>query len=414
MDAPHSESTTLDDPRPLAGIRVLAVENFLAGPFASMWLADAGAEVVKVEHPRSGDPFRSASPVRADAEGKPQGLSFLRANRNKRSLTLDLKSDAGKRLFKQLAEQADIVLENFRPGVMDELGLGWTTLRELNPRLIYVAVSGFGHRDVKESPYSDYPAFDIVAQALSGLMYRPERADDKPKYLGFSLGDIQAGIVAAQGALLALLQRARTGRGQKVDISLYDTSLVLNEISIAMYSVFKQKPKPGLQAITAPFGAYRATDGYLVIAVVGEPIWQRFCTAIGQPALVNDARFGDGVTRHANLAALNEFIISWLATRTRHAAVQALLACEVPASVVNDVDDLFDCPHIAARAMLCSLEDPVWGTVQVPANPITMSGVPAITPTHPPRLGQHTAEILDRWLGLGPDEITSLRSRQII
>ncbi len=405
---------TVDDQRPLAGTRVLAVENFLAGPFASMWLADAGAEVVKVEHPRLGDPYRGMSPQRADANGKSYGLSFLRANRNKRSLTLDLKSEAGKQLFKRLAVEADIVLENFRPGVMDELGLGWATLQKLNPRLIYVAVSGFGHHDVKPSPYSDYPAFDIVAQALSGLMYRPERADDKPTYLGFSLGDIQAGIVAAQGALLALLQRARTGRGQKVDVSLYDTSLVLNEISVAMYSVFKQRPQPGLHAVTAPFGAYRAADGYIVIAVVGEIIWQRFCTAIGQPALVGDARFRDGATRHANLEALNNFIVAWLATRTRHDAVQTLLAHEVPASVVNDADDLFDCPHIAAREMLCALEDPVWGTVQIPANPIVMSGAPAVPPTHPPRLGQHTDEVLRGWLDLPPAEISALRAQQII
>ncbi|MCC6197859.1 MAG: CoA transferase, partial [Burkholderiales bacterium] len=159
------------DPLPLAGVRVLAVENFLAGPFATMWLGDAGADVVKIEEPKTGDQARSSSPVRTDEGGRSHGLTFLRANRNKRSVTLDLKTDDGKAIFRQLAAKADIVLENLRPGVMDGLGLGWSALREANPRLIYVAVSGFGHRDVKPSPYTDNPAFDIIGQAMSGLMY---------------------------------------------------------------------------------------------------------------------------------------------------------------------------------------------------------------------------------------------------
>jgi formyl-CoA transferase len=402
------------DPLPLAGIRVLAVENFVAGPFASMWLGDAGAEVVKVEEPGRGDQSRNTSPLRADEDGKLQGLSFLRSNRNKRSVTLDLKSDEGKRIFRELAARADILIENLRPGVMDQLGLGWSALREANPRLIYVAVSGFGHKDTKPSPYTDYPAFDIVAQALSGLMYRPERSGDRPTYLGFSLSDIQAGIVAAQGALLALLQRARTGKGQKVDVSLYDASLVLNEISVAMYSVFQQRPKPGVHAVTAPFGAYKTADGYIVIAVLGEPIWRRFCDAIGMPGLVGDERFRDGVTRQANLSALNGYIQPWLDTRTRGEAVQTLLAAGVPASMVNDVDDIFDCPHVAAREMLVKLDDPVWGTVQVPANPIKMSGAPEFPLGHPPRLGQHTEEILTDWLGLDAAEVASLRARKVV
>ncbi|RZL91608.1 MAG: CoA transferase [Variovorax sp.] len=400
--------------RPLDGVRVLAVENFIAGPLASMWLADAGAEVVKIEEPGKGDHSRSTSPVRPDEDGQLQGLSFLRSNRNKRSVTLDLKSEEGKRVFRQLAMETDIVLENLRPGVMDHLGLGWAVLNELNPRLIYVAVSGFGHADVKPSPYSERPAFDIVAQALSGLMYRPERSGDRPIYLGVSLGDIQAGIVAAQGALLALLQRGRTGKGQKVDISLYDAALVVNEISVAMYSAFQKKAKPGVHAVTAPFGAYKAADGYIVIAVLGEHVWRRFAQAIGQPELIDEERFCDGVTRQANLAALDAVIQPWLSTRTRAEAVRDLLAHGVPASTVNDVDDIFDCPHVAARDMLVKLEDPVWGTVQVPGNPIKMSGVPDIPVGHPPRLGEHTEDVLARWIGLDTTAVEALRSQGVV
>lgn len=402
------------DPLPLSGVRVLAVENFLAGPFATMWLGDAGAEIVKIEEPTAGDSGRSSSPVRVDAQGRSHGLLFLRTNRNKRSVTLDLKSDDGKRIFKALAAKADIVLENLRPGVMDGLGLGWSALREVNPRLIYVAVSGFGHRDVKPSPYTDYPAFDIVGQAMSGLMYRPEREGDRPTYLGFSAADVEVGILAAQGALLALLQRERTGKGQKVDVSMYDACLALNEISVAMYSVFRKKAPPGVHAVVAPFGVFKTSDGYVVIAVLGERVWQRFCAAIGKPELVADERFRDGTTRYANRTALAELIDPWLAARTRKEVVEHLVEHGVPASLVNDVEDLFECPHVAAREMLVTLDDPVWGEVQVAGNPIKMTGVPAIPLAHPPKLGEHTEAVLGEWLGLDAAEVSALKSTRVV
>jgi len=408
MNQPHQQM------RPLAGMRVLAVENFIAGPFASMWLADWGAEVVKVEEPGKGDHSRSTSPLRPDDSGTPQSLSFLRSNRNKRSITLNLKSDDGKRVFRELAAQADIVLENLRPGVMDKLGLGWAQLSALNPRLIYVAISGYGHGDVKPSPYTEHPAFDIVAQARSGLMYRPERSGERPIYLGVSLGDIQAGIVAAQGALLALLSRGRTGQGQKVDISLYDATMVLNELPLAMFSVFQEKYPPGAHALTAPFGTYKAADGYIVIAVLGEHVWRRFCDAIGQPALAGDERFQDGLARRSHMAQLDAVIQPWVAARSRADAVQALLEHGVPASVVNDVDDVLQCPHVAARDMLVQLQDPVWGTVQVPGNPVKMSAMPDIPLQPAPRLGEHTDEVLAGWLGLSAAEVQALRERKVV
>jgi formyl-CoA transferase len=402
----------VNEGRPLDGIRVLAVENFVAAPIATMWLADAGAEVVKIEEPGKGDQSRAMAPYRPDESGKQQGLSFVRTNRNKRSVTLDLKSEDGKRVFRELAAQADMVVENLRPGVMDGLGLGWSALSALNPRLIYVAISGFGHRDTLPSPYTDHPAFDIVAQAMTGLMYRPQRPDDAPIYMGFSLADIQAGMVASQGALLALVQRGRTGKGQKVDVSLYDAALVMNELPVTLYSATGQKAKPGVHAVTAPFGAYKTADGYIVIAVLGEPIWRRFAQAIVMPQLVEDARFADGVKRNTNLAALNECIAPWLAARTRRQAVDALVAAGVPASVVNDVEDIFECPHLAAREMLVTLADPVWGEVQVPGNPIKLSAVPSIPTEPPPRLGEHNADVLGRWLGYAESDVAALRPRK--
>jgi CoA:oxalate CoA-transferase len=400
--------------RPLAGVRVLAVENFLAGPFASMWLADAGAEVIKIESREGGDFSRSTSPVRSDEQGKSRGISFLRSNRNKKSVTLDLKNEEGKQLFKELALHADIVIENLRPNVMDRLGLGYAALQKVNPRLIYAAISGFGHDDVLPSPYADHPAFDIIGQALSGLMYRPERSDDRPTYLGFSLADIEGGILAAYGVMLALYQREQTGKGKKIDISLYDASLILNEISITMYSALKQQAKPGVHAVTAPFGTYRAKDGFIVIAVLGEHIWERFCHAIGRPELTRDARFVDGVARRANVIELNGYIDAWLSSLTRTQAIDILRAGDVPASLVQDIEDVFDCPHVAARNMLMTLDDPVWGQVKVAGNPIKMSDVPEADCHLPPELGQHTDSVLSQWLGRTDSDIARLRQQNVI
>jgi len=400
--------------RPLAGIRVLAVENFVASPFASMWLADAGAEVVKVETPQGGDLARTAGPVREAPDGSRQSLGFLRANRNKKSVTLDLKQAEGKALFTQLVARADVLLENLRPGVMDRLGVGYRDLCAQHPRLIYVAVSGFGHADVLPSPYTDHPAFDIIGQALSGLMHRPERQGDRPTYLGFSLTDLQAGILAAQGTLLALFQRERTGRGKKVDISLYDASVVQNEISVTMYSAFGTPAPPGLHAVTAPFGVFAARDGYIVIAVLGEHIWERFCRVIEMPSLLEDPRFADGMRRAANRDALTTVIESWLATRTRTQAIAQLQAGEVPAAMVQDAADLFHCPHLAARQMLKTLQDPAWGTVQVVGNPIKMSDVPEPDIKPPPRLGEHTNDVLRDWLHIDAQQLADLRVRKVI
>ncbi|MGE4239062.1 CaiB/BaiF CoA transferase family protein [Ramlibacter sp.] len=400
--------------RPLAGVRVLAIENFVAGPFASMWLADAGAEVVKIERRDGGDFSRALTPTRTDDEGRDRSLAFLRTNRNKKSVTLDLKHAEGKRVFKELAAQADVLIENLRPGVMDELGLGWPVLSALNPRLVYVAISGFGHDDILPSPYTQRPAFDIVGQAMSGLMHRAEREHDRPVYLGFSLADIEAGILGAYGAMLALFQRHVTGKGKMVDISLYDACVALNEVSVAMYSATRKPAKPGVHPVTAPFGTYRASDGDIVIAVVGEPTWERFCIALGRRDLLEDERFKDGISRRRNIEALDANIAPWLSARTREEAVDALTAVGVPASLVNTEADLFDCPHVAARNMILTLNDPAWGPVQVAGNPVKLSGVPEAATGLPPTLGEHTDDVLRQWLGTSDERIAALRGSRVI
>ena len=399
-----------EDDQPLAGLRVLAVENFIAGPFCSMWLGDAGAEVVKIETPDGGDYSRATSPRKVGADGIERGLSFLRSNRNKKSVTLDLKSPSGRDVFLQLVAKADVLVENLRPGVMEKLGCGWDVLHALNPRLVYVAISGFGHIDVMPSPFSDRPAFDVMGQALAGLMNRPERQGDKPVYLGFSLADIQGGILGAYGAMLALFQRGTSGVGRKVDISLYDACLALNEISVTMFSVTRERTKPGVHAVSAPFGSYKAADGYIVIAVLGEHIWERFCNSMGRPDLLLDEGFKDGVSRQRNLERLDQCINHWLSGLTRAEAVATLLANGVPASTVNDIDDIFECPHVAARKMLVPLDDPSWGQVTVAGNPVKLSGVPERKPSHPPDLGTHTEEVLQGWLGADEKQVADWRA----
>lgn len=400
--------------RPLDGLKVLAIENFIAGPFASMWLADAGAEVVKVERPDGGDFAREVGPWRDDSEGQKRSLGLLRSNRNKKSICLDLKHPDGHRIFKDLIKSADVLVENLRPDALTKLNLSYKTLREINPRLIYLGISGFGHDDILKSPLSDKPAFDVIGQAMSGLMMRPATADIAPVYLGFSLADIVAGMVGAYGVTLALIQRGITGRGQKVDVSLYDSCVVLNELSVALFGVSGKSSPPGLHALSAPFGAYRARDGFIVIAVLGEHIWERFCSAIGQPALVSDPRFADGMARGRNLTVLNEIIDGWLGSQSRSDALSCLDRHGVPASAVQDVADLFSCEHLSSRKMLLDMDDPAWGRIKVVGNPVKMSDTPDLSPRSAPALGQDTDDVLKRWINLDSGSIDRLRCQGVV
>jgi len=373
-----------------------------------MMLADMGAEVIKIEQPGVGDPARNLPPFRG--ENNDRSLAILRANRNKKSLTLDLKKPEGLEVFYKLAATADVLFENLRPDALQKLGVTFEKLREVNPRLIYTSVSGFGHDDVMPGPYADWPAFDIIGQALSGLMFRPENAGEKPVYLGFPLIDIYTSTVAVCGTLQALLHRAITGEGQRVDISLYDTSIVLNELSVTIQSALGKRPSPGLHALTAPFGAFKTPDGYIAIAVLGEKIWQRFCEVIGRRDLLADPDLKGGIDRHRQAARLEAVIEQWLADKTTDEACAILRDAGVPASPVRDVDQLADCPQAKAREMLMEIVDPAWGTIRVPGNPMKLSAAPKPDNRTPPDLGQHTDELLQELVALDAAEIASLRA----
>jgi CoA:oxalate CoA-transferase len=399
----------------LEGIRVLSLECFIAGPTASMWLADMGAEVIKIEQAGSGDPSRSLEPFKENGERR--SLALLRANRNKKSLSLNLKSAEGKALFEKLLETADVVIDNLRPDALEKLGFTWQRMQKANPRLIYTSISGFGRADMSSGPYQDWPAFDIVGQAMAGLMQRPERSTTDPSYLGFPLADIQVGIVAVTGTLQALFQRTRTGLGQRVDVAMYDTALVMNELAMILNTSLGVVPAPGLHALSFPFGSYKARDGFIVIAVLGEKIWKiwdRFCKAIGRPELGCDPRLQSGVARNEHAGWLNPIIREWLADQPRDEAVAHLIAAGVPAAPVQDVDDIANCPQVAARDMLIEIDDPAWGPTRVLGQPIKTTGSPPPRRDAPPKLGEHTNALLQELLGLGEAEVEGLRTRGVV
>ena len=400
--------------RALTGLRVLALENFIAGPYATMLMADAGAEVVKVEPPRGGDQARSVPPSKPTADGEPRSIAFLRANRNKKSITLDLKTESGRAVFRELASRADVLLENLRPDALSRLGLDYPTLRHVNPRLVYVSITGFGQTDLLPSSLCDRPAFDIVAQAMGGLMWRPERDADRPAYLGFPLADVYAATLAYAGTLQALLQRAVTGEGQHVDIALFDGALALNELSIAMYGISGRPAPSGIHALAAPFGSFRSRDGYVVIAVLGERVWEKFCAAIGRDDLLQRDDLRDGIRRHEHADELRELIERWLAGRGQDEAVAHLNARGVPCAPVQDVDEVYRSPQATERSMLQPLADPAWGEVTLAGNPIKTTGTPDIPPRPAPALGEHTAEILSGWVAMDPQTQQALRSRGVI
>lgn len=380
--------------KPLEGIRILAVDQYLAGPWGSSLLGDFGAEVIKVEAPW-GDANRSAQPVQG--EGGEMSYAFGRVNRNKNSIVLKLNEPEDRDKFLKLAETADVVWENFRPGVFDRLGLGWETLHELNPGLIYASISGFGHTDLLESPLYDRVAFDIVAQALSGLMTRPGFEGLPPLYLGMPLADTLAGTWAAFGVVLALQARnINGGLGQRVDIAMYDVMIALNEQAISYYSRFGKEPPRGASPTNAPYGVFECKDGWFVVGVPGNAMFNRFCEAIDAPDMLEDPRLATGVLRSEHRdSVLKPRITAWAADLTGAEASAILNAAGIPAARVQTVADLFKDPHVEARKMLITLEDPILGTFQVAGNPIKLGDLTEVAANPAPVLGRDQ----ERYLG---------------
>ncbi len=401
--------------KPLDGVKVLAFEIQVAGPYCTMMLADQGADVIKVERPEGGDTARGGAPRVKNDKGESQSGYFLRFNRNKRSVTLNLKSDEGRRLFGDLAARSDVLVENFRPGLLDEMGIGYKALSERNPGLIYACISGFGSMDGYLGPYSKRPAYDIVAQAMGGLMNTCGQADGPPTWLGVALGDIVSGMNAAYAIMVALYQRTQTGRGQYIDISMYDTIIGLAERSVTAYSLTKHVLQRGREPYMAPWGPFECQDGYIGVIVATEGDWAKFCQAIERPDLVGRDGATSGPDRAENMSGwLGDIIRAWFQAQTKSGATSKLLGVGLPIGPVQNAQEIFDDPQVAARQLMIEVPDPVLGSVKLVGPVAKLSGSPRPRTDAAPMLGEHNAEVLMEMLGYTREQVGRLEEDGVI
>jgi len=391
---------------PLAGIRVVEIGNYMAGPYCGMQLADLGADVVKVEHPKAGDLARLLEPLASGESG-----NFARLNRDKRSLAIDLKRDEGREVFKRLAARSDVVVENLRPGTMDDLGLSPAALVQANPRLVYVAVTGWG----LDGPYADRPALDIIVQGQSGLMSITGEENGAPVKVGVSIADLTAALYATIATLAALRARERDGRGQLVDISMFESAVSLAVWEAGVYFGSGEVPRAAGSAhkLVAPYQAVAASDRHFIVGATTPPNWTAFCRVVGLGPLETDPRFADANARRRNRDALVEAIER--VTRTKPAAhwLALLRKVGVPCGEIADYADVFNDQHLLARKFFVDLEHPVLGTLRGLGSPMRFGRTPVAHRRAGPRLGEHSADVL-RELGWSDADVDHLASGGII
>ena len=400
--------------RPLAGVRIIGIEQYMSAPYCTMVLADAGAEVIKIERPDGGDPRRSIPPFATDDQGKRVAGGFLGYNRNKKSVAVDLRQESGRKVLKDLVEVSDCVVENLRPGAMERLGLGYDQLKTINPRLIYAAISGFGRLEGHTGPYAQRPAFDIVAEAMSGVMNLVGFADKPPSTTIYGMADVYSGMVTCYGIMLALYMREQTGEGQFVDSSLLDNMLSLNERMVTMFSFTGEAPARGVPKHGYPRGAFRCQDGYLALSVPDDLQWARLCRAMGREDLIEDPRTEDGTGRGKNADFIRPIVEGWLADLTRAQAMQQLDEQGMPSGPVYTAEDVFADEHFTDRKMLVTVDDTVAGPRTFARSPLHLSSAPEILTEPAPQLGQHTRSILGDLLDYSDAEIDQLRDQGVV
>ncbi len=390
------------------GVRVLDLSRMLAGPYGSMLLADLGAEVIKVEEPGGGDPMRAMGPPFLDGES----AYFLAIDRNKKSVALDLERPEGRGVFFDLCRVADVVWENFRPGVMARLGCDPSTLRGLNPRLIVCSISAFG----QAGPYRDWPAFDLALQAMGGAMSLTGEEGRPPVRMGLPMGDLAGGMFGALAVAGALFRRAGTGEGTVIDLSLLDCQVSL--LTYVAQSFWADGRVPGRvgsgHASVVPYQAFATQDGFLVVAVFAEKFWSGFCRAIDRPDLATNPRFDSNPKRVERKAELVPVLEAIFPERTTAEWLGRLQREGVPTAPIQRVDEVLRDPQVLWREMVLDLEHPKLGTVKTLGTPIRPAGAPPFRPAPPPALGEHTDAVLGGLLGYPAARIEALRARGII
>ncbi len=392
---------------PLAGIRVLDLTRVLAGPFCSMILGDMGAEIIKVEEPGKGDDTRGWPPFSGG-----EATYFLSVNRNKKSLTLNMKAPDGQAILRRLVAKADVVLENFRPGTMERLGFGYDALRKLNPRLIYCAISGFG----ESGPEASRPGYDLIVQGESGVMDLTGFADGPPVKVGNSVADLVSGMAAAHGVTLALLSRARTGKGQKVEIGMLDVMASLLTYQAGLYWNGGGRParRGNQHPSIVPYEVFQAQDAYMTLGVANNSLFDRMCRAIGREELAKDPRFDSEASRVTNREVLVPLLNSIFSTRPASDWLKRLDEAGVPAGRIKTVAEVCDSEHLRARGMFVSLNHPKAGAVTAMGVPIRLWDTPGAAQAPAPLLGQHTDEILTGLLRIPRAKVDKLRADSVV
>jgi crotonobetainyl-CoA:carnitine CoA-transferase CaiB-like acyl-CoA transferase len=400
-----SERAGPDKALPLSHLRVLDLSHVMAGPFCCMLLGDMGADVIKVEPPGTGDQTRRSMGFRL--KGEDSG-GFLALNRNKRSVTLDLKSEAGLQAFHALVQTADVLVENNRPGVAARLKIDYPTLQRINPRLVYASISGFG----QTGPWSRRPGFDLISQAMSGMMSVMGHPGSPPVKSSVPVGDLGAGLFATYGILSALAGRDRSGEGQYVDASLFESALGLSIWEVAEYWGTGKVPAPigSANRMSAPYQALRASDRYFVLGAANQKLWCLLCDVLDRADLRDDPRFVDNVARMSCRDELAHELEQTLARRTADEWVALLLEAGVPAAPILDYGEALASDQAVARDMVMEMPHPVEGTIRQLGFPVKLHGTPQQLRHPPPLLGQHTAEIMAE-LGLGGEALALLRER---
>jgi len=398
---------------PLDGIRVLELSHIIAGPYCGAILSDYGAECIKVEAPGNGDRGRATSPL-ISTEPQLSGFFYM-LGRNRKGITLDLKAPEGKQVFLELVQRADVVLENFRPGTMDKLGLGYDALRAANSRIIYAAISGFGQMPGFDGPYSDWPANNAIAQAMGGLSDL-SGGTGEPVFVGASIGDTIPAIWAALGIVLAVQQRQKTGTGQFIDVAMYDTMASVCWQSVAAYSVRGRLPSRGSEGWLGTFTTIlKCGEGHIAVSLWGDQPqrWKALYEMMGHPEYFDDPRYNprtpgaDTVKPHLRAA-----LEAWLADKTAWEATQALVTLGFSVGPVQNAKDVHDCPQLEARQALIEI-DVDGRTIKSPGSPVRMSDTAARAHSRAPHLGEHTDEVLKSLLGYSEEHIAALREKRV-